>query len=279
VLDGFKEMSHSDVFDKFDAEKSSRAGASAKNGGREYHSGPCPPRKLRKVLAGAALAVVLVGAIVLQIRSYCCTNGQSASTDTGLTQCVDDEDARAAANPFQDQPKQPFSKSCREIAKNGQCDLAAFVSLGVREFCCDSCKSVEPVWICPTVVTDFMGEDMRFDKDPRLNIPLNQAPWCASSPFAQALPCVLMSAGDTSDQLCFPCTGVQALLHGASCPHDKDAIIPYGWTCRCDGCASANSGQCVTPEALQEEINQYEQGVPEPAPPPPHPPRPEKQKK
>jgi hypothetical protein len=274
VLSGFSGMSHSDVFDKFDAEKSSRADASIKNKVRVRkgtdscnYSGADPPKRPRKALPAAGLAVVLISAIIWHSRSST-SFGQTPSADR-VTRCVDDEDARAAANPFKD-PQKPLSMSCHEIALNGQCDLELFVNLGVREFCCDSCNAVEPVWICPAAVIPE-ADDYSFDKAPGVEIPVNQGQgtetaatyqFCAAAPFSQTVPCSFMSTDKRSGELCFACTGAQALLHGASCEDaGPEGTIPYGWTCRCDGCVVAKSGSCVTQKVLQQDIYDFERAM------------------
>ena len=53
--------------------------------------------------------------------------------------CLDDEEARAAADPFND-PLSPFTQGCAEIADNGYCEDPNYVNLGVLDFCCEACR-------------------------------------------------------------------------------------------------------------------------------------------
>jgi hypothetical protein len=281
VLNGFSGMSHADVFHKFDAEKSSRASAAPKGSGKRNSDkfdskGGQRTKKTRKALAGACASVLFVTAVALYGRSagMAIDPSPAASSDSGsLTRCVDDEAARAAANPFglqlQESIDMPFSQSCVEIARNGYCNLEDYINLGVRDFCCNSCRTVDPVFVCPRAADVFL-QNIVLTKEPGVEIPLNTGHglqdttkfrFCSSAPGADTIPCSVMGADSASQELCFACSAMQAQLHGARCDGPEIGDVPYGWTCRCDGCAVVNSGECVTPAYMQQSIDDYERAM------------------
>lgn len=53
--------------------------------------------------------------------------------------CVNDEVARATADPFHNELS-PFTQGCAQIATNGYCEDQNYIALGVRTFCCESCE-------------------------------------------------------------------------------------------------------------------------------------------
>ena len=271
VLAGFGTKTPKQVFQKFDDEKEQRsAAAPAPKGGKRAGGGrDSRVTKTRKMLGGAAVAVLFVTCVFLSNHLQWSEAAPSSSLDQHMvTQCLDDEVARAKANPFSD-PTMPFSKTCVEIARNGYCDIQAYIELGVRDFCCESCDTVKQLWVCPAMATQELLSD--FVKEPTAVVPGNQAgsqleddqtyKYCQSSPMTSTTTCSFMSGDSDSSALCFACTGTQAMMHGATCQGSPDYRVgdmPYGWTCRCDGCVVANSGRCVSGAYMQASIDEFE---------------------
>ena len=68
-----------------------------------------------------------------------CDTTKDPSCGDVSAECSDDEEARAAADPFRNELS-PFTQGCSEIAEGDYCEDESYIKLGVLDFCCSACR-------------------------------------------------------------------------------------------------------------------------------------------